>query len=428
MISVQSHLQPSNGNKSVVPGLILLIFVAFSVQSCGFIENLFQGKKEKTRPDRPKEEEKVVIQEIEWEDVTDLEEVIKDYPDKVGEKQDIYDVLCLLPFGGAHKNKGQSFYAGLKMAANSAHPSVNIRVTTFDVARLDTRPEALRKILATPEFDLVISPYSTTDVNNVIELTQSSGATVLSPWNTSPDIHKFPKYVQLNPGLESHLSGMVDWTAREYGVEQTLILSHKKEADLVRILKKNTTNLEEYFTSSNPKEDINELTQLMASKNVKAIIIPSWRSSDEAYFLSLLSSINAARRGRSISVFVLSPWMDNDHINFSQFSGMNLHFTSSRFIDTKSRAFQRFESEFMNKYSYFANEDVYYGHDIFLMMMDWLSSENRKLTDEVINTNCRDCFFRYNFRERISDEGQPYISNDHVDIISFKDFEYRRIN
>lgn len=428
MILVPSHQRPSNGSRSGLAGIILLICLVFSVQSCGFIEDLFQGKKKKTRTEEPKEKEKVVIREIEWKDATDLEEVIKNYPEKTEEEQNIYDVLCLLPFSGTHEEKGRSLYSGIKMAANAAHPSVNIRITTFDAARLDKQPEALRKILSTPEFDLIISPYSTGDVNMVIELTQGSGAVVLSPWNTSPVIQKFAKYVQLNPGLEAHFSGIVDWTVREYGADRTLIVGQKKDASLVDMLKEQTSDLENYYTSSSPKEDINHLERLITSKNVKAIIIPSWRSSDEAYFLSLLSAINAAREGKIISVFVLSSWMNNDHINYSQFSGMNLHFTSSRFVNTESRAFQRFESQYIDKYHYFANEDVYYGHDIFLMMINWMSKYQNKMTDQIINNDCRDCFFRYDFAEKISDVGEPYITNDHVDIISFKDFEYRRVN
>lgn len=428
MISVPSHQRPLNGNSSGLAGKILLICLVFSIQSCAFIEDLFQGKKEKPRTEKPKEKEKVVIQEIEWEDVTDLEEIIRNYPDKTEEKQNIYDVLCLLPFSGTDQDKGRSLYAGIKMAANDAHPAVNIRITTFDATRLDAQPEALRKILSTPEFDLIISPYSTDDVNRVIDLTQGSGAVVLSPWNTSTSIHKFAKYVQLNPGLEAHFSGIVDWTAREYGADRTLVVGHKKDANLVDMLKEHTSDLENYYTSSSPKEDIHHLERLIESKNVKAIIIPSWRSSDEAYFLSLLSAINAARVGRTISVFVLSSWMNNDNINYSQFSGMDLHFTSSRFVNTDSRTFQRFESQFIDRYHYFASEEVYYGHDIFLMLSNWFSKEQSKMPDQIINNDCRDCFFRYDFVEKISESGQPFITNDHVDIISFRDFEYRRVN
>src|SRR5680860_6171 len=407
MISVPSRRQPSNGNNLRFSGIFLMICLVISFQSCGFIEDLFQGKEKKSRTEKPVEKDKVEIREIDWEDVTDAEDVIRNYPDKTEEKQDIYDVLCLLPFNGIHLDKGRSLYSGIKMASKNANPGVNIRFTTFDISRMNGQPEILRKILSTQQFDLVISPYSTEDVNQVIEISQGSGAVVLSPWNTSPSIKRFSRYIQLNPGLESHFRGMVDWTAREYGTERTLIVGNKKDTRLVEMIQEETSGLENYYTASNPKEDIANLGELISSKNIKAIIVPSWRTSDEAYFLSLLSAINAARGFQTISVFVLSSWMNNNNINYDQFSGLNLHFTSSRFVNSESRAIQRFEDRYIDKNHYFPNDDVYYGHDIYLMVMEWLTQYQNKIADQVINYKCNDCFFRYDFSETISDEGQP---------------------
>lgn len=428
MISVRNHRRPSNGNKPSIYSLLFFIIILLSLQSCAFIEDLFSGKDKKEPKERPDEKKKVEIRELEWEDVTDAEEVIRNYPDRTDDKEEIFDVLCLLPFSGANQEKGRSLYTGIKMAAKGAAASINIRITTFDIARIARNADGLREILTSPEFDLVISPYSTDDVNNMIELSRGSGAVVLSPWNTSSSIKKFSRYVQLNPGLESHFSGMVDWTTREFGVNRTLVVSHKKDARLVELIQDQAAGLEDFFTSSNPKEDIQDLGQLIVSKNVEAIIIPSWRSSDEAYFLSLLSAINAARRGQAVSVFVLSSWMDNSNINYDQFNGMNLHFTSSRFVNSESRAVQRFDEQYIDQFHFFPENDVYYGHDVYLMVMDWLSQYKSDLADQLINYECRDCFFRYDFVNKISDEGQSYILNDHVDIISFKDFQYHRLN
>lgn len=427
MISVPSHQQPSNGNRSRIIRIFILLCLVFSIQSCGFIQDLFQGKTKVDRTERPPEKEKVEIRRIEWKDVTDLEEVIRNYPEETKDEH-IYDVLCLLPFSGSNQEKGKALYSGIKMAAEKSNPAVNIRITTFDITRLKEQKEMLRKILSVQGFDLIISPYSTDDVNQVIELTRGSGAVVLSPWNTSTSVNRFSKYIQLNPGLESHFSEMVDWTAREYGIDKTLIVGHKKDAQLVEMLQDQNTNLENYFISSNSTESIAYLGQLIASKNVQAIILPIWRASDESYFLSVLSAINAARGARQISVFALSSWMNNENINYNQFNGLNLHFTSSRFVNSESLAIQRFDDRYIDQYKYFASDDAYYGHDVYWMIIDWFSQYENKIADQVINYKCRDCFFRYDFVDKVSERGQPYITNEHVDIISFRDFQYHRVN
>ena len=428
MISVPNHRPRSNGNSSRLLGWVMVAVLAGSLQSCAFIEDLFQGKKRKVRTERPGEKKEVEIREIEWEDVTDEEGVIRNYPDKTEDKDDIYDVLCLLPFNGTNKDKGRSLYAGMKMAANDLDLGINLRITTLDISRLAGEPETLRKLLSVPEFDVIISPYATDDVNRVIDLVQGSGSLVVSPWNTSPSVRRFDHFIQLNPGLESHFSGMVDWTVREFGAGQTLIVSSKKEMSSVKILQEDNPNLENYYTAVNPTEDIPKMKDLIASKNVEAIIVPSWRSSDEAYFLSLLSAVNAARGFRNISVVVLSSWMDNDDINFDQYRGLNLHFTNSRFKNTESRVVLRLEDQYIREYNYFADDEVFYGHDIYRMVVEWLTKYDHRVRSEIVNYECQDCFFRYDFVDEVTDEGKSYILNDHVDIISLRNFQYNRVN
>lgn len=428
MTSVQNHQRPLSGNSFPWAGIFIVVLLTFSLQGCAFLEDLFQGKDRRPTPQRPDEKKEVEIREVEWEDVTDEEGVITEYPDQTPEKEEIYDVLCLLPFNGNNKDRGRSLYAGIKMAAQELNPQVNIRVTTLDISRLIREPEALRKVLSVPDFDIIIGPYGTEDMKQVLELTQGSGAMVFSPWNTNPSIRGYNHYVQLNPGLESHFRGIVDWTAREYGVPQTLIVANKKDANSVAILQDAHNGLDSYYTAINPTEDIPILEEMIVSKDIQAIIIPSWRASDEAYFLSLLSAVNAARGNRTISVFLLSSWMNHDNINYEQYSGLRLHFTNSRFKNPNSRTVTRFEDQYIREFNYFADDDVFYGHDIFRMTLEMLSRYDRQIQKEIINYECRDCFFQYDFVEEMNEQGRPFILNDHVDIINLSNFQYHRLN
>src|SRR5690554_6400192 len=139
MTSVPNHRPRSNGNKSRLPGILIVVLLAFSLQGCAFLEDLFQGGKKKPRTEKPVEKKEVEIREVEWEDVTDEDGVITEYPDQTPEKEDIYDVLCLLPFNGSNQDRGRSLYAGIKMAANELDLNINLRITTLDVDRKSTR-------------------------------------------------------------------------------------------------------------------------------------------------------------------------------------------------------------------------------------------------------------------------------------------------
>lgn len=406
------------------------MLLAFSVQSCGFIEDLFGKKEVKVREEKRDGEEKAEVKEIKWKDITKDAEVIKKYPDRedlMGDK-DFFDVLCLLPLQGDHRNKGRAFYAGLKMAAENLTSPIKMRFTTLDAGRLSKEPEVMRKILDNPEFDLIVAPYATRDVNQVVDLSKGSGIPVFSPWNTSASVHSFPGYIQMSPGLDSHLRSMVQFTEREYGNDRTMIMAERKDASLVESIQKMSRGIKTYYTSNNPRENAKDIEELIGSGSIQAIIIPSWRSSDEAYFISLLSVLNAARNSRDINVFILSSWLNNDNVHYDQLRGLNLHFTNSRYVDFERNSIKRFEERFYNKYQYFADDDVFYGHDMFLLTRNLLGEYGYQIQKEIENFNCTDCFFKYNFIRSIGENKEEFILNDHVDIIAIKDFKFLRVN
>ena len=433
MTLVKNHRRRLSGNKAgrFIKSCILFLLagmVVMNAQSCAFIEDLFGKKEVKTRPVEKEKEGEAEIGEVEWEDVTQEKDVIREYPQKADEEKEFFDVLCFLPFNGEHRQKGRDLYSGLKMAANEYRSDMKIRFTTFDVNNVRKEAETVRKLLSSPEFDMIIAPYATADVNQVIELAKGSGAVILSPWNTSSSVDRFAGYIQLNPGIESHFKHIADFSRREFGAARSMIIGARKDAQYVEMLQEFAPGLNAYYTSSNPMGHVEEIRNLIASKNIQSVIIPSWRSADESYFLSLLSAINSARESRKINVFMLASWMNNDKIQYEQFRGMNLHFTSSRFVDYQRKPIQRFDDAYYRQYAYFASEDVFYGHDIFLLASGIFQEFGYESAHQIINFDCRDCLFRYDFVNQVDREGHSFIQNDQVDIISWDNYEYQRVN
>ena len=432
MILAKNHPRQSSGNKrrfvnQVVP-LLLMFVVLLNLQGCAFIEDLFGKKEDTTRQvDREKIKD-AEVKEVEWEDQTKEEEVVREYPDQLEEEKEFYDVLCFLPFNGSNRQKGRDLYAGLKMAANEYAGDLKLRFTTFDVEKLRSEPNVVRKLLATPEFDMIIAPYGTSDVNQVVEMAKGSGATILSPWNTSASVERFDRYVQINPGIESHFRQIASFTQRKFGEARTLIIGARKDAPSVKMIQKISPGIDVFYTSNDPKEDYEVMKDLIASKNIRSVIIPSWRSADESYFLSLLSALNSARDDQTLNVFLLASWMNNDKIQYEQLRGMNLHFTSSRFLDYMRGPIQRFDDSYYRKFNYFPSEDVLYGHDLFLIASGLFSKYGFRISDQIVNFDCQDCLFRYDFVDQVDENGNSFILNDHVDIVSWKDYEYRRVN
>ncbi|WP_236975652.1 hypothetical protein [Membranihabitans maritimus] len=425
MILVQSLLQQLNGNRFRI--ILYIVIVGISLQSCVFLEDLFAEKSKKERTGDREEKEDVTVKEMDWEDKTDEDEVVTEYPDESSFEGRSVNILFALPFQDKRADRTTSFYVGFKMAAEQYSGSRDYKVSSFDIDDLSKSTGSMETLIKPENADLIVGPYSSTDVNRVIGYAKNFHIPFVSPWNTSTTIDLYEEYIQLNTGLNAHLEEMAEFARNQFGSERSLILAERKDSRLVDIIKKEEPLIESYFTSSNPRDEIEDITNILESKDIRTVILPNWRSADESYLISLLSALNAARGNRLLSVLALGTWMNNDNVSFDQFDGLNFHFTSSRFLDEVSPKVQRLDEKYFQKYKYFASEEVYYGYDIFYLLTGLIDQYGIDWIQNIENSDCRDCFFKYDMIKG-EYEGQPYIFNDHVNIVSFRNFQYSRAN
>lgn len=425
MISVRNLRLPLNGSRIRI--ILCIIVLGTVLQSCVFLEDLFAEKSKKERKEEHEEEEDVTVKDVEWEDKTDEDQVVKEYPAKRSFENRTVNILFTMPFRGKRAEPTTSFYIGFKMAAEEYAGSKDYKISTLDIDDLTNSSRTMESIINPENTDLIIGPYSSVDVNRIIGFAKGSDIPLVSPWNTSTSVELYEEYIQLNTGLDEHLSEMADFATTQFGTERTLVLAEKKDSRLVDIMKKKEPLLPSYFTTSAPRDEIEDLSHILESRNVEAVIIPNWRLADESYLISLLSALNAARGERPLSVMALGTWMDNDNVSFDQFDGLHFHFTSSRFLNEVLPKVQRFDEKYFQKYNYFASEEVFYGYDIFYLLTGLIDRYDIEWVENIENVDCRDCFFEYDLI-RGEHEGQPYIFNDHVNIVSFQNFQYARAN
>src|SRR5690625_3987761 len=91
MILAKNHPPRSSGNKKrflnqAVPYLLMFV-VLLNLQSCAFIEDLFGKKEDKTRQVDREKKDKAEVKEVEWEDETKEDEVVREYPDQLEEEK-----------------------------------------------------------------------------------------------------------------------------------------------------------------------------------------------------------------------------------------------------------------------------------------------------------------------------------------------------
>lgn len=427
MTLVPNHRPRLSGNRSGT--LLFLLLCAFSMQSCGFMDDLFKPKKEVKERERVEVEESVEVEEIKWRDVTRQDKVLEEYPvDEVAEEHRAVRVLCIFPFAGNMENRMSAFYSGFKQAGLNFTGDYTFDVTAMDIAEVLNTPSVLPKLIDRENADVIVLPYSSPNINEILKYAKRSNIPVISPWNTSNEVDFYKGYIKLNPDLNTHLNAMVEYAVRISTAANTLVLAEKKDANMVEHMLETNANIQHLYTSSNPKDDIFRIQNMMDAHGITSVIIPSWRSSDEAYFISLLSALNAARQGKVISVFALSSWMNSQKINFDQFAELNLHFTSSRFLDSTLPNVGRFEDNYYNEFKYFANESVFYGYDVFSIIAQLYSQYGYNWLLRVDEFSCRDCFFRYRLQETNNGNKASFFENSHVDIISLKDYQYNRVN
>lgn len=409
-----------------------------------------------------------------WRDVTDAPVITSDgvYVDEGGAPDgtgafgtayySTYNVSVMLPFVTNrfsmtspklpdNSDWAVHFYAGMQMALDILEQEgVSLNVTT-----LDTKGQAsevntlLRSDESLTSAHLILGPYRKENVKLVADFAKREQKTMVSPYNASMSVaNNNTQYIQVNPTLKSHAEAIMRHARKNYRPDQIVLVAKDKTAEVNRLkyfqdenyLIDGSTNgpaLQELLvTDSNIDLSELDLKPFLKSGTTTVFIIPSFSS--EAYVGALMRKIYLEARYSPIVVYGMPQWQDYTSIDYDVFENLNLHISSSSYIDPYSVSVQSFKRSFYDRYGTAPEEEAFWGYDDMLYFGRMLKKHGTKFQyflDGDLGVNY--LHTRFDVQKQLTPQSMrpeskkeviQRFENKYVNILKFDQYYFQRAN
>lgn len=351
-----------------------------------------------------------------------------------------------------------NFYAGAKMALEE----LKAEGAQFNVAVMDTKASEAGMndlIFRNQDFanaHLIIGPYRRENVRLAAEAVKNDRRVLLSPYFTGENMtmDNNPNYIQMNPSLQTHSEALLRYARRIFRPEQIVLVCRNRPQELERLkafqdlhrqmqaeaFACDTASLREFIIAeegeqSTPRINAQALTQ---NRDTLAIIVPSW--SNETFINTLLQQLNAARGASSyFTVFGMPQWMEYERIDYNLYQNLNLHLSSSYYINREIPAIQDFQRNYFNQVGILPAPEAFMGYDMTLYACRMLRKYGTRFQFAMENAPGQGLHTRFEpkaVRRQGQSGGVPapeggsvrFFENKFVNILKFEDYRFVKVN
>ena len=339
-----------------------------------------------------------------------------------------------------------NFYAGTKLTLGYLKDEgIEIDLTVLDskASSSNTR-RLLSREGSFKESHLIIGPYRRENVRIMAEYAKRNEITYVSPYNASSDVSdNNPDYVQFNPTLQTHCEAITRHARKYYDTDQIVLVARNNPSEVARFqyfhdenfkisLGTDTTKFREYIISEATVDLENvDVLHLMELGDTTVFIIPSW--SDEPFVISFLRKLDLAKTiDNHIVVYGMPQWMKYERVDYDYYEKLNVHVSSSLFLDPFSRDIQFFKRRFFNTYGAPPKEEAYMGYDITLYCGRMLQKYGTKFQYWLDQEVERYLHTKFEFEPVVEPittgrENLPIeqFENKFVNILKFEDYQFQ---
>lgn len=466
--------------------IILLLAVTMMVSSCELFKPARDSDKEKVYTDddlgelqgtrvfdpetgewRTMREVTGKVDTVQW---TDLSE--KDYPPiksdgfwNGNENPDVgtttpggaYNVSLILPFLANQSSFGEiddnskwaiNFYGGAKIAYDDLkNDGVNFNVNVSDSEGTTGKVNRLLQGGPAVNADLIIGPYKRNNVRLVESFSKQQKTPFVVPFTAQLGMAQGnPNYIQMNPSLESHCRGITRHARSSYEAENIVLVAQDLPEEQARFdyFQRENERLtgtiggprfKELLIGRGDENQINiDITPFISQGETSIFIVPSWASESFVYSLLRVLMIEQAK-GEEIVVYGMPMWMDFDQIDYEFYQKLNVHVSSSSYIDNDDEKVRQFKNKFFQLYGAIPNEEAYLGYDAMLYFGKMLNQHGRLFPQSIDRQPFDVLHGRFEF-ERVVLEPEKHkedlnyfdqLENTFVHILQFQDFQFQPV-
>ncbi len=387
---------------------------------------------------------------LEQPDVLDVD------PDTKSQFLSAYNVSLVLPFltdkfqstgAGLPPNStwALNFYGGAKMALEDLEAD-NVKMNIAVVDNKASEPATTQLLRSNPDLanaHLIIGPYRRETTRLVAAFAKEKDKVLVSPYTTAADAaSNNPNYIQVNPTLQSHCSAIMRHARQRYRPDQVVLLCRDKPEEIERLKYfqdenllisgfANAPKLREYIVAESSLDFNNsDVLSLIRLQDTTVFVVPSWSS--ETFIYSLLRKLDLSKRASNhIVVYGMPQWIEYETIEYDYYERLNLHVSSSSFIDPLSPDIQFFKRRFFDRYGIVPNQEAYLGYDVTLFFGKMLKEYGTKFQYSLEKKPTQVLHTRFEFERVVvpsaTVENPPPIrwENKYVNILAFRDYQFR---
>lgn len=391
MISVQSRLQPLNGNSLRGFSIALVLFMLLT-SSC-------KTKQVKYRPNesnKPKQEvvNRPVVKDTEpekpKENKPDEQIESTEYIDRFAGPQNMANISMLIPFNA------KSYYTGGEKLSNESERFLNFyqgfligikklesEGLTTNLKVYDTKKNKETFIQKLERIDekntnIVIGSYHTSNIRSLAEWSKENKVLTVSPWKSSPTVSTDnPYFFQVSPTLDMIFEFIVDHVDKSYNSANVVVVGRdnakeKALVDKVINIKNNKINISTDYKSlilpSSVQGMTPELIQpVINTRGTTVMIVPNYKS--ETFVQAFLARLAVAGVDQKVVVYGMPQWLDFSSLSYGQLSNLNVRLPLDQYVDPTSYQIKDFNRQYFDRYGMIPTDnEAYKGYDIALFV------------------------------------------------------------
>lgn len=300
-----------------------------------------------------------------------------------------YNVSVVLPFLSGRYNSldkdfsansawALQFYNGMEMAFDElSGQGVKLNVSVMDSKANERQVGNLaRTNRDLNDAHLIIGPYLRNNTAILADKARTTGAVIVSPHSASSTVSaQNPNYVQLKPTLESHCQAIMQHVYDKYTRNQIVLVCMDKASEEKRFdyFQKeyqllsgmaDTIRLRELTIDTTKLDMVNfDFKPWFGFDRETVFIVPSW--SNEIFIYNLLRKLDVDKNDyQQVVVYGMPQWMDYERIDFDYYEKLNVHVSSSIFIDDFNPDIRAFKRRYFDQFGQIPNEEAYVGYDL----------------------------------------------------------------
>jgi hypothetical protein len=339
------------------------------------------------------------------------------------------------------------FFSGAQMAFDELRqtdPDLALNVRVDDTQADANRTRELLSSTAFRAAHLVLGPYRRANVSLVAETVKQTGQVLVSPYSASSGVSdNNPNYIQVNPTLETHCRAQLRHALETYAPDRIVLVARNLESETARF-----QYFQEAYRVMQNDAQVDPLEELVLDEAVYDLtpwldtdpivfIVPVW---DESFVASFLRQLNAASRTeyRQVYVYGMPQWKDYERVDYELYEACNVHLSTSTFIDPLDEDIREFRRDFYDRFGTLPREEAYVGYDVTKYFSRMLQKHGTRFQYQLESEPADLLHTRFRF-ERVIDIPevtpggieQPVIErfeNKYLNILHFKNFQFRKVN